>query len=451
MRKKNNPTTRRDFMKKTALGAAAITLGGTAFPAASYRRIMGANDRIIVALVGMGRRFPGYLDPMVEYKDGVTVKYLADVMRSRREKGALRFREKVGYDPMLLNDFRKALDDKEVDALFFAIPDHWHGPATWMALEAGKHVYVEKPLTHNPREGELLLQYLRRYPRVVQMGNQQRSSPETRQIIDEIHRGIIGKPYLAVAFYTNARGRVKNPVPADPPDGLDWELFQGPAPHDRYVDNVFDYNWHWYGWKFGTAETGNNATHELDIARWALRVDYPVEAEVVAGKYHFVDDGWTMYDTMDATFRFSNGTTVKWDGKSRNGYPTYGSGRGTIIYGSEGTVYVDRGGYRLYDRKGKLIRDSKSAYKETGTALGGGGDLTTLHVGNFFDAIRGKAQLHSPIREGAKSTLLCHLANIAYRTGQRLEIDPADGHIRNAEAMKLWGREYEPGWEPRIS
>ncbi len=437
-------------MKKTVLGTAALSLGGVAFPAASYRRIVGANERLTVALVGAGRRFPGYLEAMAKNKDNVTVAYIADVMKSRRENGAKRFQEQVGYDPKLLNDFRKALDDKKVDAMFFAIPDHWHGPATWMALEAGKHVYVEKPLTHNPRESEVLLEYLKRYPKVVQMGNQQRSSPESKTIIQEIHQGVIGKPYLAVAFYTNARGRVKNPVPADPPAGLDWDLFQGPAPHGQYVDNVFDYNWHWYGWEFGTAETGNNATHELDIARWALQVDYPQEVEVVAGKYHFVDDGWTMYDTMDATFHFANGATIKWDGKSRNGYSTYGSGRGTIIYGSEGTVYVDRGGYRLYDRKGKLVRDSKSALKESGTALGGGGGLTTLHIGNFFDAIRGKARQHSPIDEGGKSTLLCHLANIAYRTGKRLEIDASNGHIKDAEAMKLWGRTYEPGWEPGI-
>ena len=437
-------------MKKATLGAAAFSLGGMAFPAASYKRIMGANDRLTVALVGAGRRFPGYLEAMAKNKDNVTVAYIADVMKSRRENGAKKFTEQVGYTPKLLNDFFKALDDKHVDAMFFAIPDHWHAPATWTAMEAGKHVYVEKPLTHNPRESEVLLDYLKKFPRVVQMGNQQRSSPESKQIIKEIHDGVIGKPYLAVAFYTNARGRVKNPVPADPPAGLDWDLFQGPAPHGQYVDNVFDYNWHWYGWKFGTAETGNNATHELDIARWALQVDYPLEVEVVAGKYHFVDDGWTMYDTMDATFRFGDGLTIKWDGKSRNGYATYGSGRGTIIYGSEGTVYVDRGGYRLYDRKGKLVRDSRSSFQEAGTALGGGGGLTTLHIENFFDTIRGKATLDSPIDEGGKSTLLCHLANIAYRTGKRLKIDPSNGHIKENEAMKLWGRTYEPGWEPRV-
>ena len=443
-------TSRRNFVKKTALGAAAMTLGASGFPAASYKRIIGANEKLTIALVGAGRRFPGYLDAMEKNKDNIRVAYLSDVMKERLENGAKKLTPRIGYTPVLLNDFRKALDDKKVDAVFLAIPDHWHAPGTWMALEAGKNVYVEKPLTHDPREIEVLWAYLKKYKKVVQMGNQQRSAPESISAIQQIHEGVIGKPYLAQTFYTNARGRVKNPVPAPPPKGLDWDLFQGPAPREQYVDNVFDYNWHWYGWRFGTAETGNNATHELDIARWALQVDYPQKVIVNAGKYHFVDDGWTMYDTMDATFLFSNGTTIKWDGKSRNGYQTYGSGRGTIVFGSEGTMYIDRGGYRLYDRKGKLIKDSKSTLGESGTALGGGGGMTTLHIENFFNAIRGKAKPDSPIDEGGKSTLLCHLANIASRTGKELEINTANGHILDKDAMKLWGRTYEPGWEPEI-
>ncbi|HHJ10806.1 MAG TPA: Gfo/Idh/MocA family oxidoreductase [Bacteroidetes bacterium] len=442
-------SSRREFVKKSAFGAAALTLGASGFPASSYKRIIGANERLTVALVGAGRRFPGYLEAMAKNKDNVHVAYIADVMKSRREKGVSRFNEKVGYTPVLLNDFRRALEDRKVDAMFFAIPDHWHAPATWMALEAGKNVYVEKPLTHNPRENEVLLAYLKKYKKIVQMGNQQRSAPESIEAIKMIHEGAIGKPYLALAFYTNARGRVKNPVPAPPPAGLDWDLFQGPAPREQYVDNVFDYNWHWYGWRFGTAETGNNATHELDIARWALQVDYPQKVIVNAGKYHFVDDGWTMYDTMDATFTFAGDRTIKWDGKSRNGYSTYGSGRGTIVYGSEGTFYIDRGGYRMYDRSGKLMKDSKSSLGEAGTALGGGGGMTTLHIENFFEAIRGKAKLDSPIDEGGKSTLLCHLANIASRTQKELKINPSNGHILDKDAMKLWGRAYEPGWEPK--
>lgn len=169
-----------------------------------------------------------------------------------------------------------------------------------------------------------------------------------------------------------------------------------------------------------------------------------------AGKYHFVDDGWTMYDTMDATFIFPGDKTIRWDGKSRNNYQTYGADRGTIIYGSEGSVYVDRGIYKLYDRAGKLVKDSQSDLSEAGTALGGGGGMTTLHVENFFDSIRGKAKPKSPVEEGAKSTYMCHLANIAYKAGKDLKCNPENGHILDEDAMKLWGRSYEPGWEPKI-
>jgi predicted dehydrogenase len=301
---------------------------------------------------------------------------------------------------------------------------------------------VEKPCSQNPKEGELLTAFKNKYSnKVIQMGNQQRSMPESIEIISEIHKGTIGTVYKALAFYTANRGEVPVATKASVPEGLDWDLFQGPAPRVEYKHNTWDYNWHWYGWHWGTAETGNNATHELDVARWALQVDLPEFVSVDAAKRHFLKDGWTMYDTMEATFRFPGNKIIVWDGKSRNGYKTYGSDRGTIIYGSEGTVYVDRGGYKLVDRMGKVTK-SVSAPPE--------GVMATLHVVNFLDAIRGKAKQNSPIDEGAKSTLLCHLANISSRVGKSLECDTKNGHIRDKDAMKLWGRQYEPGWEPKL-
>ena len=275
-------------------------------------------------------------------------------------------------------------------------------------------------------------------------------SPESIDVINQIHNGAIGEAYKAIAFYTNQRGEVPVPIAAPVPEGLDWELFQGPAPHMEYNHDTWDYNWHWYGWTWGTGETGNNATHELDIARWALKGEFPEYVFVEAAKRHFVNDGWTMYDSMDATFIFPGNKIIKWDGNSRNGYSTYGSGRGTIIYGTEGSVYVDRGGYRLYDRNGRLQNEGSSSGNEAGTALGGGGDMSTRHVVNFFDAIRGTAEQRSPIDEGAKSTLLCHLANISSRINKSFKVDPENGHILDQAAMKLWKREYEPGWEPTL-
>lgn len=443
---------RRDFLKKVTAGTALVSVGGVAsgMSARSYSRIIGANDRLQVAIAGLGRRLGAFTEPVSLKSSNVELVYLCDVMKSQREKAAARFAKLVDNKPKLENDIRKVLADPKVDVLINATPDHWHAPGTWMALQAGKHVYVEKPCSHNPREGELLVEFQKKYGKVVQMGNQQRSAPESIEIITEIHNGIIETPYKAVAFYANTRGEVPVPKKAPVPEGLDWELFQGPAPRQEYMHDTWDYNWHWYGWIYGTAETGNNATHELDIARWALQVVYPEQVEVEAAKRHFPDDGWTMYDTMDATFRFAGDKIIKWDGKSRNGHKTYGSDRGTIIYGSNGSVYVDRGGYKLYDRSGKLIRERRGGGEEAGTALGGGGDMSTIHVVNFFETIRGKETLKSPIDEGAISQMLTHYANIASRIGKGFEVDSVTGRIFDRDAMKLWSRDYEPGWEPKL-
>ncbi len=446
-------TNRREFIRNAAVGAAGIAIGGAAsgFSAKSYSRIIGANDRLNVALMGCGRRVSAYYNALKDKNNNVDVAYICDVMKKQREKVGKDLNGKVSGKATLVNDIHDVWNDQSVDAIFNAAPDHWHAPGTWMAMNAGKHVYIEKPCSHNPREGELLVAFQKKYGKVVQMGNQQRSSPESQQIIGEIHKGVIGDVYKAVAFYSNNRGEVPVAKKAPVPEGLDWELWQGPAPRMEYNDNTWDYNWHWYGWVWGTAEAGNNATHELDVARWALQVKYPEYVSVEAAKRHFKDDGWVMYDTMEASLRFPGNKIIAWDGKSRNGYNTYGADRGTVIFGSEGSVFVNRAGYKLYDRMGKMIKDSKAAGNEAGTALGGGGDMTDGHVANFFNVIRGKeSQLNSPIEEGAISQMMVHYSNIAYRINKPFNVNPVDGHILDRDGMKLWGRDYQKGWEPKL-
>jgi len=445
-------TDRRNFIKKTALAAVGIGLSNNinAMSAKSYSKIIGSNDRINVAIQGLGRRYSAYIDPVARKDSNVQLLYLCDVMKSQREKAAKRFGEKINYTPKLENDIRKVLEDKNVDAVFMATPDHWHTPGACMAMQAGKHVYLEKPCSHNPHEGELVVAFQKKYNKVVQMGNQQRSSLESIEIINDIHNGVIGDAYKAIAFYINSRGEVPIPTKAAPPEGLDWDLFQGPAPRKQYMHDTWDYNWHWYGWDYGTAEMGNNATHELDIARWALNVNYPEYVDVISGKNQFKNDGWEMYDTMEATFKFSGDKIIQWDGNSRNGYNKYGKGRGTIIYGSKGSVFVDREGYALFDLGGKSIKEVKSGSSEAGLALGGGGDMSTVHALNFFETIRGKETLNSPIQQGAISQMLTHYANISSRTGKSFEIDDTTGRIFDRDAMKLWSRTYEPGWEPKL-
>ncbi|WP_194766281.1 Gfo/Idh/MocA family protein [Tamlana sp. I1] len=446
-------TDRRSFIKKAAVGAIGITLGSkaNAMTAKSYSNIIGSNDRIHVAIQGLGRRYGAFKAPIVNKNNNIKLLYLCDVMKIQRDKAAANFTNDLNYKVALENDIRKVLEDKHVDAVFMATPDHWHTPGACMAMQAGKHVYLEKPCSHNMYENELLVAAQKKYDKFVQMGNQQRSSVESKAVINDILEGAIGKTYKATAFYINKRGAVPNQTKSAAPEGLDWDLFQGPAPRRDYTDDTWNYNWHWYGWDYGTAEMGNNATHELDIARWALGVELPEYVDVRSGKNQFLDDGWEMYDSMEARFRFPNKKIIEWDGQSRNGYNKYGKGRGTIIYGSEGSVFIDREGFEVFDLGGKSIRSNKSAGTEGGLALGGGGDLTDKHVTNFFETIRGKSTLAAPIEQGAVSQAMTHYANIASRINKPFEIDSNSGRIFDREAMALWSRSYEPGWEPKLT
>ena len=206
-------TNRREFIRNVAVGAAGITVGGVAsgFSAKSYSRIVGANDRLSVALMGCGRRVGAYYAALKDKNNNVDVAYICDVMKKQREKVGKDLAGKVTGNAKQVNDIHEVWNDQKVDAIFNATPDHWHAPGTWMAMQAGKHVYIEKPCSHNPREGELLVAFQKKYGKVVQMGNQQRSAKETIEIINEIHKGVIGDVYKAVAFYANTRGEC--PVP----------------------------------------------------------------------------------------------------------------------------------------------------------------------------------------------------------------------------------------------
>jgi len=445
-------SSRRYFLKQAAATSVTAFFSQPLFSmsARSYKRIIGANDRIYLAIIGLGRRLGAFYEPISLKENNVELVYLCDVKRSQREKAASNFEKLIRYVPKLENDLRNVFADPTVDAVFNATPDHWHAPGAVMAMEAGKHVYVEKPCSHNLAESEIIIQAQQKYNKLVQMGVQQRSSKDTKQIIWEIQNGIIGTTYKALTFYTNERGEVPVQKPAPVSEDLDWELFQGPAPRRKYTAETWDYNWHWYGWDYGTAETGNNGTHEFDIARWALQVDYPIRVDVQAGKNHFINDGWEMYDNMKATFQFKDGKTIEWDGKSRNGYLTYGYDRGTIVYGSEGAVFINRDIYILYDRKGKEIRRSAFSSNEAGNLLGGGGDMSTAHVNNFLNSIRGIDLLNAPLEIGIISQAMVHYANISYRIGKGFDINDKTGKIFDRDAMKLFTREYEPGWEPIV-
>src|SRR6056297_3706745 len=230
-------TTRRDFIKKTTTGTAAVTLGATVFPSWANARILGANDHINCAVIGVRSRAKAHV--LAIHQDiNAKILYSCDVDDTILEEHNAWCQERIGYVPKVEKDFRKILEDKDVDAIFIATPEHWHAPMAIMGLQAGKHVYVEKPCSHNPHENQLLVEAQKKYGKLVQMGNQQRSSAHTIAIIKKIHEGLIGKPYFGKAWYANTRGPIGVGKEVPVPNYLDWELWQGPAPRRPYKDNV---------------------------------------------------------------------------------------------------------------------------------------------------------------------------------------------------------------------
>lgn len=450
--KQDNENTRRSFIKTAVTGAAAVTFGGIlpGFSAKSYASILGANERVRVAMMGVNARGLA-LATNFSSQPNCEVIYVCDVDERATNKCIAKVEAAQNKKTKAQPDFRKALEDKNLDALVVAAPDHWHAPAAILASKAGKHVYLEKPCGHNPNEGELLIAAVNKYKNVIQMGNQRRSWPNVVAGIKELHNGLIGRPYFAKTWYTNSRKSIgigkETPIPA----WLNYDLWQGPAPRKTFKDNLIHYNWHWF-WHWGTGEALNNGTHMVDLARWGLGVDYPTKVTSNGGRYHYKDD-WETPDTQIINMEFDNNTFISWEGRSCNGAPIEGSAVGVIFYGETGSLQIDgTNGYKVYDLKGKLIKEVKDDNKvETSSLTNPSQALDAFHLQNFFDAIKKGSALNSDIISGHQSTLLVQLGNISLRSGTALNINPKNGRIlNNPEAMKYWSRTYEPGWEPTI-
>src|SRR5680860_1204191 len=440
---------RRSFIKKTTIGASAISIGGVlpGFSAKSYGNILGANERLKVASMGVHSRGHAVGSNFAR-QPGCEIIYSCDVDRRASEKFINDIDKIQDKKPKHATDFRKALDDKDVDILVVATPDHWHAPAAIMACKAGKHVYLEKPASHNPNEGELAVAAAKKYDRVVQMGNQRRSWPNVIAAIGELKKGIIGRPYFAKTWYANNRPSIGNGKITEVPSWLDYELWQGPAPREAYRDNLIHYNWHWF-WNWGTGEALNNGTHFVDLARWGLGVDYPVRVSSDGGRYRYNDD-WETPDTQIINLEFDNETMMTWEGRSCNGRSVEGGGVGVMFYGEDGSLVIEGGNsYKVYDLDNNLTKEVNGSRKiGTGNLSDPTQNLDVLHIRNLFDAIRKGTALNSDITGGHQSTLLVQLGNIALRSGHTLNIDPKNGHILdNTDAMNYWSREYEPGWE----
>ena len=426
---------RRTFVSSVAASsaAAATVIARSQAVVASPR----GQDKVVVGIMGLSRGMD--LARTFAATPGVEVKYLCETDSVRLAAAMKSFETLVDNPVIATGNFRDILDDPDVDALVCAAPNHWHAPAAILACQAGKHCYVEKPCSHTPWEGEMVVAAARKHGKCVQMGSQRRSSDKIIDAIGLVHYGRIGNVHYSRSWYANLRGPIGAATPAPVPPHIDYELWQGPAPRQPYTSNRLPYNWHWV-WHYGNGELGNNGIHSLDLSRWGLDVDYPTRVTSSGGRYFF-DDAQETADTHLVSFEFDGGKQIMWEGLSCNRMGPDGTGFGVSFHGDKGSIKLDSWGYSVYDQKGKEEEKVEGVRSDE------------AHIANFIDAIRANdpSMLNAEIEIGHKSTLLCHLGNIAHRTGDTLNCNPADGHIiGNPTAEKLWKRDYEPGWEPRV-
>ena len=426
----NQPLPRRAFLQSSALASASLA---ALQPTRLLRAADSPANTVRVGVIGLGRGMAhvnNYLGI-----SGVDLAYICDVDKRRIETAQASIGKKQKRLPQGVTDFRRILDDKSIDAISIAAPNFWHALATILACAAGKHVYVEKPGSHNPREGELMVAAALKHKRVVQLGTQRRSMPWIIEAVQKLREGAIGTLRMARCYYANARATIGIGRVVPVPDWLDYNLWQGPVPERPYKDNLVHYNWHWM-WHWGGGEIANNGPHYLDMVRWGLGVEYPLRVSYGAARLHFQDDQETP-DTGAAFYDFGD-CAASWECSSC--HPRRADPLPMVqFYGEGGSLALEGSGYKIYDMRGKE------------TAAGKGSSSDAPHFFNFIETIRGNAKLNAEIAEGQKSTLLCHLGNVAWRTGSTLQFDPKTKKlVKNADALKLWGREYRKGWEPKV-
>ena len=436
---------RRDFLKTTMLTGAAVA-------GRSWVQAAGAPlNRVRLAVMGVGGRGSALMQSAMHFPD-IEIAAVCDVDSRAMDKAAAEVAKQSGKTPKRDKDIRRILEDKEIDGVICASPDHWHAPCALMTMQAGKGIYVEKPCSHNPREGEILVAAAKKYNAVFQMGNQRRSIPIYRQVIKEIREGLIGEPRFARCWYTTQRGPIGNGKVTAVPEWLDWNLWQGPAPRRPFRDNIVPYQWHWF-LHWGTGEAGNNATHYVDIARWALGVHFPTRVTSGGGRLFYEGDDWEWFDTQSATFEFPEKKLITWEGLSAvRARPYEGVGTGCMVYGLEGAIlFSPNSTCTLYDKAGKKLRDWTSndltgdAMNRTNPTSG----LDERHIENWTTCLRaGNSNTNVTAIDAHASTLLPHLANLAQRTGETIRIDAQTGGLAKGSAgTELWSRDYEPGWE----
>jgi predicted dehydrogenase len=443
------PRSRRAFLKHAAAGAAGGMLltgseSGGAQAAASQDRVAGANRRLRVALIGCGGQGTG--DLRTALRLGAQVVALCDVDDEQVTKAADRIDKDFTQKPELkTRDFRRVLDRQDIDAVIVGTPDHWHALPTVMACQAGKDVYVEKPLALTIGEGRVMVNAARRYNRIVQMGTQQRSGAHFRDAVDYVKSGQLGKVRVVKAWaYQDWMGNIA-PVPdAAPPSTVDYDMWLGPAPKRPFNKNRFHFNFRWYYDYSGGLMTDWGA-HMIDIANWAMGITAPKSATSVGGRFGFPDDAEETPDTQQALWE-CDGYSMIWEHATAIGQGPYMRDHGVAFHGNNGVLVVDRGGWEVLPET--ETKNGRKRYRMAGEPRrGSSGDMGQAHMKDFFDSIDSRKRPASDVEIGHNSMIACHLGNIAFRTGRVVHWDAAREQITgDADAQKLILKPYRAPW-----
>ncbi len=438
-------SSRRSFIKKTAVASSGII----AAPTIVSSSVFGANDRINAAVLGIHGRGKNHIQSLMELEN-VRVATLCDPDMNLLNEQQKTFKEKYGKKVKLEQDLRRVYDDKDIDVVTIATPNHWHALAMIWACQAGKDVYVEKPGSHNIREGRKMIEAAEKYDRIVQHGVQLRSSPAVNEAIGLLRDGYIGRVYMARGLVFRWRPSIGDAGTSPVPEGIDYDLWTGPAEKRPFTRNLVHYNWHW-NWPYGNGDVGNQGIHETDLCMWGLDVGLPTKITSMGGKYLW-DDAKETPETLTSTYNYPEENKIiqfevrPWCTNTEEGVTV-----GNIFYGEKGILVVD--GYDKYKTYMGQDRTPGQSGDDGGEAASGmerGAGGTTGHFANFIEAVRkhDKSILNGPVETAHLASGLAHLGNIAYRTGRVLEFDPkAENFVNDPEADKYLTRDYREGFE----
>jgi predicted dehydrogenase len=445
-------TQRREFIKKSVLGTAGIAMAGMSMSAKSYASIIGSNERINMAVIGIRGQGSNHINQWCALKDNrnVRLKTLCDVDEQYYPEKSKIVIEKTGVTPLTEWDMRKVFDDPEIDGVSFAVPNHWHALGTIWACQAGKHVYVEKPASHNVFEGRKMVEAARKYDRRVQVGFQNRSIANVMEAMKFLHEGGIGDIYLARGLCYKPRDSFGRVADSTPPASLHYDQWLGPAPYQPYNEKKVHYNWHWH-WPTGNGDTGNQGPHQFDVARWGMnKNEHPISVFSSGGIYGITPEECSQEtpNTQTSVFKYADGTILEFETRGRytNGESSLDVKIGNVFYGTEGYLELDGGTWRAFRQKESepfAMSQKAEAPAPSNQLMAAPGGAE--HYANFLDAIRSGSNdtLHCDIEEGFKSSVLPLIANVSYLTGKQLHFDGKTEKFKNdKEADKLLTRDY---------